>query len=187
MSQRTVARRYATALYQEADANDVVDAVDDDVELLRDALAENNELSRFFDSPIISPEKKTQVVESLLKEKVAPLTLQFLRMLIRKDRETMLAAMLDQYRDLRDEQLGIVDVQARVAQPLSTDDREALKEALEARTGKTVRLHVEEAPELIGGVVIRIGDRVFDGSVRNKLSTLRERFRAGTVTGNGEA
>jgi F-type H+-transporting ATPase subunit delta len=60
---------------------------------------------------------------------------------------------------------------------MADEDRESLVDALEAQTGKTVRLHVEEEPELIGGIVIRIGDRVFDGSVRNKLSSLHERLR----------
>lgn len=176
MSQRTVARRYASALYQEADHNGVVDDVDEDVELLRTSLDDNRELSRFFESPVIPNDKKEAVIQSLLSDKVAALTLNFLRLLVRKDREAMVAAILEQYHDLRDEQRGIVDVHARVAKSLSEDDREALTDTLETKTGKSVRLHVHEEPDLIGGIIIRIGDHVFDGSVRNKLSSLRERM-----------
>jgi F-type H+-transporting ATPase subunit delta len=176
MSHSTVARRYATALYQEADRLDAVETVDDDVSLLRDSLQDNRELSRFFESPVIPNDKKKAVIQSLLKDRVGSLTLDFLHLLVRKDRETMVASILDRYRKLRDEQQGIIDVHARVAQPLSDDDRASLSDTLEEKTGRTVRLHVTEDPDLIGGIVIRIGDRVFDGSVQNKLATLRERM-----------
>lgn len=177
MSQRTVARRYANALYEEADEAGVLEAVDDDVLMLRRSLTSNDELSRFFESPVISPEKKDDIVQSLLEDRIEPLTLQFLRLLVRKDRETLTKAILDQYQSLRDEQRGVVVARVQVAQPLADADRETLVEALEAKTGKSIRLQVEEEPELIGGLVIRIGDRVFDGSVRNQLTNLRDRLR----------
>jgi F-type H+-transporting ATPase subunit delta len=177
MSQRTVARRYATALYEEATATGVLDAVDEDVTLLRDSLEANRPLSRLFENPVIPEGKKEAVLQSLLGDRVEALTLRFLGLLVRKDRETMTKAVLDQYQSLRDEQRGIVDAHVKVARPLSDDDREALVEALEAQTGQSVRLHVNEEPDLLGGVVIRIGDQVFDGSVRNKLSILRDRLR----------
>jgi F-type H+-transporting ATPase subunit delta len=176
MSQSTVARRYATALYEEADRLGAVEAVDDDVTLLRESLSENRELSRFFESPVIPNDKKEAVIQSLLEDRVADLTLNFLRLLVQKDREMIVPSILDRYRELRDEQRGIIDVHVRVAKPLSGDDRSSLADTLEEKTGRTVRLHVDEDPELIGGIVLRIGDRVFDGSVRNKLSTLRERM-----------
>jgi len=182
MSQRTVARRYANALYEEADAIGVLDAVDEDVTLLRDSLQANHPLSRFFENPVIPKEKKDAVLQSLLSDRVSELTLRFLRLLVRKDRETMTSAVLDQYQALRDEQRGIVDANIRVARPLDDEDRKALLDALEAKTGKSVRLHVKEEPDLLGGVVIRIGDQVMDGSVRNKLSALRDRLRDTTLS-----
>ena len=178
MSQRTVARRYANALYEEADATGVLDAVDADVTLLRDSLqGAAHPLARFFENPVIPKEKKEAVLKSLLSDRVTELTLRFLRLLVQKDRETITAAVLDQYQALRDEQRGIVDAHVRVARPLSDDDREAILDTLETQTGQSVRLHVKEEPALLGGVVIRIGDQVFDGSVRNKLSALRDRLR----------
>ncbi len=177
MSQRTVARRYAGALYEEADATGVLEAVDDDVLMLLDTLETNGELTRFFESPVIPKEKKDAVVRELLSDRIEDLTLRFLRLLIRKDRETMTQPILDQYQALRDEQRGIVDAEVTVARPLADEDRETITETLEAQTGKTVRLHVEEEADLIGGLIIRIGDRVFDASVRNKLTNLRDRLR----------
>jgi F-type H+-transporting ATPase subunit delta len=182
MSQRTVTRRYATALYEEADAAGGLAAVDDDVLMLRNNIESNRELSRFFESPVIPQEKKESILQELLEERVETLTLQFLRLLVQKDRETLTKAILDQYQSLRDEQRGIVDAEVTVAQPLNDEDRNALVEALEEKTGKDVRLHLEENPDLIGGLVIRIGDRVFDGSVRSQLNALRDQLQNATLS-----
>jgi len=182
MSQSTVARRYATALYEEADDSGVLEEVDEDVLMLRETLESNDELSRFFDSPVIPKGKKEDVIQSLLGDRVNALVVRFLRLLVQKDRETMTKAILDQYQGLRDEQRGIVDAHVTVAHPLSEDDREAVVDTLEAQTGKTVRLHLKEDPDLIGGLVIRIGDHVFDGSVQNKLSNLHDRLRRSSLS-----
>ena len=182
MSQHTVTRRYATALYEEADAAGGLAAVDDDVLMLRNNIESNRELSRFFESPVIPQEKKESILQELLEERVETLTLQFLRLLVQKDRETLTKAILDQYQSLRDEQRGIVDAEVTVAQPLNDEDRTALVEALEEKTGKDVRLHLEENPDLIGGLVIRIGDRVFDGSVRSQLNALRDQLQNATLS-----
>ncbi|PSQ93714.1 MAG: ATP synthase F1 subunit delta, partial [Bacteroidetes bacterium QH_2_63_10] len=104
MSHRTVARRYAGALYEEAEATGVLEPVDDDVLMLRETLNSNGELARFFKSPVISQEKKDTVVRELLSDRVEDLTLRFLRLLIQKDRETLTKPILDEYQSLRDEQ-----------------------------------------------------------------------------------
>jgi F-type H+-transporting ATPase subunit delta len=177
MSQRTVARRYATALYEEADASGALEDVDDDVLMLRESLESTDELARFFKSPVIPKEKKDSVIQTLLGDRVDELLVRFLRLLVHKDRETMAKEVLDAYQSLRDEQRGIVDAHVMVAHPLSDEDRDAIVDVLEAQTGKQVRLHLTEEPDLIGGLVVRIGDHVFDGSVRNKLTALHDRLR----------
>lgn len=189
MSQRTVARRYAGALYEEAEETGVLEAVDEDVLMLRESLDSNDTLSRFFKSPVIPKEKKDSVLQTLLGDRVEDLLVRFLRLLVRKDRETMTEAVLDQYQTLRDEHRGIVDAHVTVARSLADEDREAVVEALEKQTGKTIRLHVEEDSDLVAGLIIRIGDYVFDGSVRNKLTTLHHRLRESplSLAGNGEA
>lgn len=187
MSEQTVARRYAHALYEEAESRDCLDAVDDDVEWLRQSLDETPAFGRLVDSPVIPQDKKKAVLQALLDERVEALMLQFLHLLVEKERETMLPRIVRAYQDLRDEQRGIVEVQARVAQPLDEADRDKLVDTLEAMAGQTVRLQIERDPELIGGLVIRIGDQVYDGSVRQKLDNLRERWEHPAVATNGTA
>ncbi|WP_103018919.1 ATP synthase F1 subunit delta [Salinibacter altiplanensis] len=184
MSQRTVTRRYAAALYEEADATGVLEAIDEDVRMLLESLDANRPLERVFESPVIPQDKKDSIVRELLDDRVEGLTVQFLRLLIRKDRETLTQEILAQYQSLRDEQRGIVDADVTVARPLADEARTALVDALEEKTGNEIRLHLDEDPDLIGGLVVRIGDRVFDASVRNQLGVLHDRLRDAPLSEN---
>ena len=93
--------------------------------------------------------------------------------------------MVQAYRALRDEQLGIVEARARVAATLSEDEERVLAQALERVTGARVRLKIEHDAGLLGGLVVRIGDTVYDGSVRHQLASLRERMEYGQFATNG--
>ena len=180
MSDVTVARRYALALHQEADDQGVAGQIEADVDLVRESLSASRELVRFFESPVISREKKQAVARRLFGERVSPLMMRFLLLLIDKGREALVPAAMDAFRVLRDEQLGITEVQARSALELSAEEREQLKEALGRLTGKSVRLRLETDPALLGGLVVRVGDTVYDGSVRHRLGRLREALREGS-------
>lgn len=184
MSDTIVARRYARALYEDAQQAQQVERIDEDVELIRQALADSRELVRFFESPVISREKKRAVVQQLFAKRVQPLTQRFLNLLIAKKREDIFPAIVRAYRALRDEQQGIVEARARVAHALTDAEEKKLRQALEAVTGKRIRLRTEQAPDLLGGVVIRVGDTVYDGSVRHQLTNLREKLEQGTFVTN---
>ena len=184
MSNLIAARRYAEALYQEARAAGQVEAIDDDVEMIRATLEASRELVRLFESPVVSREKKRAVVDELFRERIDALTLRFLHLLIEKKRETMFPAVVEAYRALRDQQLGIVEAHARVAQPLSAEEEQEVVAALERMTGQRVRLQTTHEPGLLGGLVVRVGDTVYDGSVRHQLENLREQLEAGAALTN---
>ena len=176
MSDATVARRYAQALYQEAEAQGKAERVDEDMVSLQESLDASRELDQFFRSPLISREKKDAVIGKLFDGKVDDLIVRLMRLLVQKGREDILPAVIRQYADLRDERLGLVEAQVKTAMPMEYDETEDLRKALEAKTGKKVRLRIEVEPALVGGVVVRIGDRVYDGSVQHQLETLREQL-----------
>lgn len=181
MTNATVARRYAQALYEEAVRTDAVEGTDADVALIAETLDGSRELVRLFESPVVSQAKKDAVVAALFEERLRPLTLRFLRLLIEKGREDLFPEVVRAYRALRDEQQGIVEAHARTALPLSSDEERALTAALETMTGATVRLRVTRDPELLGGLIVRVGDTVYDGSVRHQLASLRERMEHGAL------
>ena len=172
-----VARRYALALYQEAQEKSATDRIDEDLDVLRDTLDGSQELVSFFESPIIPRDKKEAVIQRLFEGKLSALTLSFLRLLVEKEREDLLLAIVTAYGDLRDERLGIVEAHVRTAQPLAYEETETLRKRLEAREGKQVRLKIDVDPSLIGGLVVRIGDQVYDRSVRHQLKTLRGQLK----------
>ena len=176
MSDVTVARRYAQALYQEAEAAGKTEQVDDGVQAVGESLDASRDLGLFFRSPIIAREKKAAVVGTLFDGKVDPLLVRLMQLLIQKGREDILPAVIRQYGALRDERLGVVEAVVETAVTMEYDETEALRKVLEARTGKKVRLRIEVEPALIGGVVVRIGDRVYDGSVQHQLDTLRDQL-----------
>ena len=172
----STARRYAQALYQEAAAQGVTDAVDADVQILGETMDDSRELKLLFESPVISRDKKEAVLNRLFEGRVGELTTRFLALLVSKQREALVPDVVAAYRALRDEREGVVEAEVRTAQPLSSDEADRLKAGLEARVGKTVRMRIKMQPDLIGGLVVRVGDTVYDRSVRHQLEQLREQL-----------
>lgn len=168
-----VARRYAQALTEEAQQAGSLDAVDADVALLTQTLDGSRDLRLTLTSPVVSHAKKNAVLQRLFGDRLSALTLRFLGLLVDKQRDGQIPSILDAYRSLRDERTGTVEAAVRVATPLAADEAERLKAALEARAGKTVRMRIEVDPSLIGGLVVRLGDVVYDRSVKHQLQTLR--------------
>lgn len=168
-----VARRYALALYEEAHARGLVETVDADIETLDSAFKGSRELAAAMASPVISREKKEAILGRLFQGSVSELTMRFLGLLVSKDREDLLGETVQTYAALRDERLNIVEATVRSAQPLASAEADRLRQRLEAQTGKSVRMRMTVDPGLIGGLVVRVGDVVYDRSVSHQLKTLR--------------
>jgi len=181
MSEITISRRYAQALNEQALAAGALDRVDADMSLISEGLAVSRELVGIFRSPIVSREKKANVFRSLFGEKVDKLTLSFLVLLVEKRREELFPDIVNAYRGLRDQQKGVVAVSARTALELSAEDKTALMASLEKLTGKKVRLETKVDASILGGIVIRVGDTVYDASVVNQLASLRVRLETGSL------
>ena len=179
-----VARRYARALYEDADNKDAVKHVDEDIEMIQESMAESPELRRFFEDPMIPVNKKERVIENLFTKRVHDITLSFLTLITKKRRENLFPQMASAYSSLRNEQLGIVEATVRVALPLDKGDAKKIKSGIESMTGREVRLQTEVDPSILGGIIIRVGDMVYDGSVQHKLDTLKDRLAISTFLAN---
>lgn len=178
MSQ-TIARRYAQALYEKAVSQNNLEQVDADVVMTADTLAGSRELVLLFRSPVVNREKKEAVVKQLFAEKTSPAFMNLLLLLLEKGREEVLGDILQAYRVLRNEQNGVVEAEARVAYAMDAAEQAALKAQLETLTGKQVHLTIRQDEKLVGGAVVRVGDVVYDGSIRTQLNALRERLLKG--------
>lgn len=179
MNDIIVARRYAQALFEEAEQRKLTEQIDADVDLIQRSMQASRELVRFFESPVISRDKKARVIQELFAERLQPLMLRFLNLLVEKQRESTFPAVIQAYRALRDRQMGILEVQARAAHALSEPEEQKLRATLEQMTGRRVRLQVRQDAGLLGGLVVRVGDTVYDGSVRHQLAMLREQMGHG--------
>jgi F-type H+-transporting ATPase subunit delta len=176
MSTLRIANRYAEALMTAAEERHVLKNVGDDLAEIQQTLKGSREFQLFLKSPVIKKEKKRQVVEAVFGKSVQPLTLQFLSLLLEKEREDVLASIIEAFFRMQDEALGIVNVHVNAATELSSQQLAQLERRFETYSNKKVRIDVNLNSQLIGGFIARIGDTMFDGSVKRQLELLRMKF-----------
>ncbi len=174
MREERVAKRYARALFNAAVRTQAVDEVNEALQQLLDTLNKQPPLRTLLLNPLIPRERKQQMVQEAIGRQTHPLLASLLSVLVDKRRERLLPEVGREYVELRDEHLGILRVQATTAYPLDNNQEQALVRSLERRTSKTVVLQTQVDPSLIGGIVVRIGDTIIDGSVRGQLLRLRQ-------------
>lgn len=175
---RRVARRYARALGELAHERDVLGQVEQDLALILEMLEQEGEFRRVWEHQRIAKAEKRKILEQVLGNRISPLTLKFLFLLLEKRREAILQDVAEEFSHLANQVRDVVDVEVKTARALDEDEREALSARLSEYLGKQVRIIEITAPELLGGVVARVGDLVMDGSVLNRLRRLQEQLRA---------
>ncbi|MBE0556719.1 MAG: ATP synthase F1 subunit delta, partial [Proteobacteria bacterium] len=157
MKSTRVARRYAQALLESSESGRVLDSVLKDARLLHDYVVQSRELRSFLRSPVIKGETKVTVLRSLFEKSIAPLTMNFLLLLVHKNREEVLPEIIDELFRLHDERQGIVTLDLKAATQLSQDHRSAVVRRFEQITGKTVRVSFSVDATLKGGILARVG------------------------------
>lgn len=174
-----VARRYAEALVENAEAEKNVDAMIKDLEFLRESIRQSRELLLFLRSPVISKSRKHEILQAVFAGKIQQSTLESLGVIALKGREDLLPDIIEQFFSIWDDRQGVVRAGVKTATEFSKQQTSILREKLEGYTSKKVQLEFEQDAHLIGGFVARVGDTVFDGSVRRQLELLRKRFAPG--------
>ncbi|BAD39073.1 F0F1 ATP synthase subunit delta [Symbiobacterium thermophilum] len=176
MMNHAVARRYARALFELAQEKGLLDQVNRELELVVSMYETDSYLRAFMNDQRISPSQKRKVLASVLEGKVSPLVLHFLYVVVQKRREPHLPSMYRAFQDLANEAMGVVEVEVRSAVPLAEETARNLEAKLTTKLGKRVKLRTQVAPELIGGLAVRVGDTLMDGSVRTRLRRMHERL-----------
>jgi F-type H+-transporting ATPase subunit delta len=177
MSDKSVARRYAQALFELGQEKDLLDEIQKDLKLVINVIAENEELKKVVEHQLIMAEDKQEIFKEIFADKVNPITLNFLLLVIQKRREFYLQSMYEQFLEYLDEFRGIEEARVKSAVQLSDDIRKSLEKQLEKVTGKKIRLKTEVDPEILGGLTVRIGDKVIDGSIKTRLNLLQKHLR----------
>lgn len=169
------ARRYAQAVFELARENGAWDAWDTDLGLLSDVFTDRS-VARYFGDPKRTTGEKERLVRELFEGKIGPLALNVVRMLADQGRTQLLPAIYERFRALARAHHNIVIADVTTAVPVDAREREYIAAELGRRTGKRVEVRTRVDPEIIGGLVARVGDQLIDGSVRTQLLQLRQRM-----------
>jgi F-type H+-transporting ATPase subunit delta len=184
MSEYKVSKRYAVSLLESAGEKKLVDAVYGDMQLIAATLGANKELIHVLSSPIIRPNVKLTILEEIFKSRVNSDTMAFLKFLVDKNRENLLENIAKIFLDLKDEQDGIVNVEVKAPEIFTEDQLEKFKANLEKTLDKKVRLNLKIDSEIIGGFVAKVGDTVFDASLKHQLELLKKQLLKGGASLN---
>lgn len=172
----TVTRNYADTLLSLATTAGDTAGWGTMLRQIANAIRDDLTLQRFLDSPRIPAERKLGMLTRALGDRVPRIFLRFLQSLVRNRRQTLIPAISADYDTLLDASNGIVHARVTVSRETSASERDSIASRLSTAVGRTVIPHLHVDPAILGGVVVRIGDTVMDGSVRRKLGLLRRRM-----------
>jgi len=173
-----MAGRYATALFELARETNAIDAVKADLERFDALVAENPDLNRLVRSPVFSAAEQLQALSAVLdRVGIGGLAAKFLKLVTMNRRLFAARDMVRGYRELVALHKGEATAEVTVAERLKDDHVAALKSALKAVSGKDVDLAIKIDPAIIGGLVVKLGSRMVDTSLRTKLNAIRHAMK----------
>lgn len=174
-----MAGRYALALFSLAREQQTIDQVAAALKTFDDLIGESPDLRRLVRSPVFSADQQTQALGALLdKAGIAGVAANFIKLVATKRRLFAIRSMIADYNKLYDSWRGVARAEVTSAAALSEAHGAALKEALKGVTGgRAVEISVNVDPSIIGGLVVRLGSRMVDGSLKTKLNAIRTRMK----------
>ena len=172
MLNQGVSKRYAEALFEIAKEQGQVALFHGELKLVVEAIEKAPEAKAYLDNFLIKPEEKKETLRMIFADKVSPMLLNFLLLLTDKRRESYIGAIFAAFSVLYDEAERIKNTELYTAIEVSDEEIKALAEKLSAATGYTIRIRPHVEPDLIGGVKLRVEDRIIDGTLKKQLERL---------------
>jgi F-type H+-transporting ATPase subunit delta len=173
-----MAGRYATALFELAREANAIDVVKGDLERFDVLLADSADLNRLVRSPVFSADEQLQALSAVLgRAGIGGLAAQFLKLLTANRRLFAVRDIIKAFRELVAQHKGEATAQVIVAEQLKDEHLDSLRKALQSVSGKHVDLDVEVDPAIIGGLVVKLGSRMIDTSLRTKLNAIRHAMK----------
>ena len=176
----TAARRYAEAAFQVAQRDDTVAAWRIELDAAA-AVASDDTVGRILANPAVPLETRREMAETTFGTIAGRPVLNLIGLMLRRGRIHELPRLAAEFRRLDDARQGITMATATSAAPLTPDEVRALTQRMEQFTGGRVELELQVDPSLLGGLVVRVGDRLIDGSVRGRLERLRNQLVSGAL------
>jgi F-type H+-transporting ATPase subunit delta len=173
-----MAGRYATALFDLALEANAIEPVKADLERFDALLAESADLTRLVRSPVFSAQEQLQALSAVLERAgIGGLAANFLKLAASNRRLFAVRDMIKAFRELVARHNGEATAEVTVAEPLKDQHVDALRDALKAVTGKEIDLDVKVDPGILGGLVVKVGSRMVDSSLRTKLNAIKHAMK----------
>jgi F-type H+-transporting ATPase subunit delta len=182
-----VCRNYAETLLAVAQKEGQVERYGELIDTVAGVLAADQSLRAVFMSPRVPKETKQRLIAQGLSKLAPPPFIRFLQLVVQRGRQYLLGDIAREYEELVDRHLDRVHAVVATARPVDGKLAAAVRQRLSAVFGKEVLPHFRAEPALLGGIVVRVGDRVFDGSLRRKLKLLQHRMLHARLGGTGVA
>ena len=176
MRATTIARNYAEALLALARKDNDLEGWGEAINGVVTAMEADVRLRNFLAAPQISAAQKSSVIGKAFSERLPKSMVRFLQKLVQNRRQMLLPQIAVEYGNLVDEATGRIHAQVTLSREATDADRKVIATQLSRAFAKTVVPHLSVNPDLLGGVVVKVGDRVMDGSVRKRLKTLKARI-----------
>ena len=174
MSSLIASRRYASALLSAAEEGGFLDQIVEELSQIKEVLQNSRDLVHALRSPLVKGDKKIHILEEVFRDSVGEKMFLFLRLIARKKRAGLLPEIIDEFQILLDEKRGVINVDVTSAVTLSEEQSNELINRLSLFTGKKIRARMSLDEKLLGGVSIKIGDTIFDGSISHQLEKFRQ-------------
>ncbi len=171
MTNKTIARRYAKALFNIGEEQGKVNVFTENLQEVLAVLESNEELAAMIDSHFISITEKKNVVKKFFAS-FDPMVINFICLILDKGRGLYLRDICSSYQDLQDDAENILHAIVKSAVPLDEEQTKKLEEKFSALTSQTVKVELTVEPALIGGIQVRVGDKVYDGTIARQLQLL---------------
>lgn len=176
MIQNEIAKKYSKALFSLAEEKDKFVKFKNDLSLIKKAFTEHKEFKNVLFHPRIKIEEKKRIFDRIFEEEISQEIYNFIQLLIDKRRIFYIKAIINQFTDLVNDREKILEIEVVSAIELEKDMKNSLKEKLEKEMNYEVVLNNTVDPEILGGLVLKIGDKIIDGSIQHELNTLSEKI-----------
>lgn len=178
----SVARRYSAALFEVAKKRGEVDAVAANLKEVADTVRGSRELMSVMHHPLLTLDKKKSILRQVFGGQIRPDVEKFMFLVVQKDRAVMLPQIVHEFDRMVDEFRGQADAEAVTAVALSAEQTADLEAALQRRFNVKVRLKTRVDPDILGGLQVRVGDKLLDATVKTKLERMSEQLKRVKVT-----
>ena len=176
MSEIKISRRYATALYEFAAEEKLIDEIYNDMSVIYNSCVNSKELRSFLKSPVIKYNKKLAVIKEIFKSSISDITYKFIKIIVHSHRESFIPQIAGQFIDIYKVEQGIKIATIKTAVSLDVEIRKQIISNLEKQTGATTELNEVVKEDLIGGFVLSIDNKELDTSLKRKFNQLRKEF-----------